>query len=82
MNTTNSYRCCDNGTEFKGEVLQLCQRNGINVINGSPFHPQSQGLVESANKTLKRRLQALQMERVTTEWVRFLLELTLMINTT
>jgi hypothetical protein len=75
-------RSCDNGTEFKGKLLELTKKHGINVINGSPYHPQSQGSVEVANKTFKKRLQALQLEIGTSEWVRLLPELAIAINTT
>ena len=47
---------CDNGSEFKGVLLILLQRYGIKVINGSPRHPQTQGLVEQANGVMKQKL--------------------------
>lgn len=48
---------CDNGTEFKGILLILLQRYGIKIINGSPRHPQTQGLVEQANGVMKKKLR-------------------------
>ena len=53
--TTTTLQC-DNGTEFKDTVLLLLKKLGIKVLNGRP--PQTQGLVEKHNSTLKRKLQA------------------------
>lgn len=44
---------CDNGGEFKGALLILLERYGIQIINGRPRHPQSQGLIEKANGIFK-----------------------------
>ena len=52
--------CCDNGTEFKGEFLNVLKYYGIPVINRRAYHPQSQGSVEQANATFKRQLSACQ----------------------
>jgi len=53
------------------------------MINGRPHHPQTQGSVENANKTFKRRLTALQLEtgRPASEWVVLLPQLASIINT-
>ena len=47
----------DNGKEFVNELLTnwLEERN-IKYILGGKYHPQSQGTVESLNKTIKRFL--------------------------
>jgi hypothetical protein len=37
---------CDNRKEFKGALLILLWKYGIQVINGAPQSPQTQGLVE------------------------------------
>jgi hypothetical protein len=76
------YRRCDNRTEFKGEVAQLCKELSIRIIRGRPYHPQTQGTLERANCTFKRRLGALQAQRGRSDWVALLLELALVINTT
>jgi hypothetical protein len=91
---------CDNGSEFKGlytllllnynllietgKFKDLCNQLGINIINGRSYHPQTQGSVERANQTFKRRLGSLQRERHIpgSKWVHLLLELALIINTT
>lgn len=50
----------DNGPGFIGEVLSryLAQR-GIRHIFGQPYHPQTQGKVESVNKKIKGRVKML-----------------------
>ena len=35
----------DNGSEFKGRVLELCSLFGVRIINRRPKHPQTQGKV-------------------------------------
>ena len=47
----------DNSKEFTAEVVQqLCHAMNIKVIHGSPYHPQTQGQVESFNKNVKATL--------------------------
>ena len=62
----------------------MCTKLGIKIINGCAYHPQTQGSVEQANQTFKRRLGALQRERgiSNSKWVELLLELAIIINTT
>ena len=54
------------------------------MIRGRPYHPQTQGSIERANQTFKKRLRALQRERgfPASHWVELLLELVVIINTT
>ena len=48
---------CDNGKEFINSTIEnyLSQKN-IKFIHGRPYHPQSQGLIERANRTLQTAL--------------------------
>ena len=72
---------CDNGTEFKDTVLLLLKKYGINVLNGRPRHPQTQGLVENHNSTLKRKLQAwIQDSSGFRHWAQALPEIALSMN--
>jgi len=75
-------RRCDNGTEFKKWVLELCKVRNIRVVNGRSYHPQSQGAIEQPNKTFKARLRAVQAQTGSREWVCFLPQIALIVNTT
>ena len=53
----------DNGKEFRNSLLSdYCKENGIKFLHGRPFHPQSQGVIESFNKEIKRLLEVKYME--------------------
>ena len=43
----------DNGTEFKGPVLDLCKKYGVQIVNGTPWAPWVQGKVSVGYITLK-----------------------------
>jgi transposase InsO family protein len=50
----------DNGPGFTGEVLaKYLAQHGIRHIFGKPYHPQTQGKVESVNKLIKGRVKML-----------------------
>jgi hypothetical protein len=50
----------DNGKEFLSQVFQEIQSIlGVKDISIAPYHPQSDGQVERANSTIKRKLQLL-----------------------
>ena len=59
----------DNGTEFKGALTILLRQHGIQVINGRPRHPQSQGMVENANHILKDKISAWRSDHQSSSWV-------------
>lgn len=59
----------DNGTEFKGALSILLRQYGIQVINGRPRHPQSQGMVEKANHILKDKISAWRSDHQSSSWV-------------
>ena len=47
----------DNGAEFKNKLIKSCwEGKGINFVNGTPGHPQSQGAIEAFNKTVQNFL--------------------------
>ena len=50
----------DNGTNFISRVMQqFCTMTGMKQIKTSPYHPQTDGMVERFNATLKRLLRKL-----------------------
>lgn len=71
---------CDNGGEFRGATLALLQGWGIRVINGRPRHPETQGLVEKANSTFKRKLRAWMTDSGRSDWADSLPEISLSMN--
>ncbi|KFY66788.1 hypothetical protein V496_01922 [Pseudogymnoascus sp. VKM F-4515 (FW-2607)] len=50
----------DNGKEFKGALLILLRKYGIQVVNGAPRSPQTQGLVEQANGVVENKLRGME----------------------
>ena len=50
----------DNGSKFMSKVMkQYCETTGIKQLNISTYHPQTDGMVEQFNSTLKRLLRKL-----------------------
>ena len=48
----------DQGTNFTSRLMQLLYKQlGISAIRTTPYHPQTDGLVERFNQTLKKMLQ-------------------------
>ena len=66
--TNLSNRACDNGPEFKAQVNDLAKNLGIRIACGRAYYPQSQGSIEVANRTFKKRLAALQLARGVSTW--------------
>ena len=59
----------DNGTEFLGDVGDVLERWGMaDVVNGSPYHPQTQGLVERYNRALKEALDRWMVQENSQDW--------------
>jgi hypothetical protein len=65
-------------------LIELAKAHGIPIINGRPYHPQTQGSIEKANGIFNTRLSASQNEAgcLAIDWVRFLPEIALCVNTT
>ena len=50
----------DQGLEFKNTLVQeLCKRHRVNQTFSSPYHPQTNGLVEKTNHTLVRKIASI-----------------------
>jgi len=65
----------DQGMEFDGAVYRLCKALHTKVIKGHPYHPQWQGKVQRAHRTLKKKLRFdfLAMRKAGVNWVKGLL---------
>ena len=59
---------CDNGREFMGAVTTLLESQGILFVNGRARHPQSQGLVEKGNGTVKSIISSWEIQNKRTDW--------------
>ena len=46
----------DQGPEFEGAVRKLCKKLGIKVVKGCPYPPQSQGKIERAHRSFRKKL--------------------------
>ncbi len=70
----------DNGQEFVNQLIEeVVSRwpGQVQLVNGRPRHPQSQGLVEQAHYTLERMISAKSIEMESkcppwTEWLPFI----------
>ena len=48
----------DNGKEFSNKIfLKFCKKKDIEILHGRPRHPQTQGVVERYNRTIKDLLK-------------------------
>jgi transposase InsO family protein len=63
----------DNGTEFdNGMVEKICKILETYEIHGAPYHPQSQGVIERFNQTLKIQLYKWMNETNREDWMIYL----------
>lgn len=67
-----TYILCDNGTEFQGEFLNYCKDNGIIVRNTTTYAPQSNGVVESKNKQVRKQIRDIFLRTNQLNWTRYL----------
>ena len=58
----------DNGSEFKAILLILLRTLGIRIINGNPYKPTTQGLVEQGNGVVEDRLNKWMEDNGTDNW--------------
>ena len=50
---------CDRGGEYELQFAEICLENGIILQTTAPYTPQSNGIVETKNRTLKEMMNAL-----------------------
>uniref|UniRef100_H3AIA3 Gypsy retrotransposon integrase-like protein 1 n=1 Tax=Latimeria chalumnae TaxID=7897 RepID=H3AIA3_LATCH len=71
----------DQGRQFESDVVKhLCQLLGIRKTRTSPYHPQSDGMVEQFNRTLIDQLSKTPLEH-SGEWDDYLNQVVLAYNT-
>ena len=64
----------DNGREFKNKnMIDFCNKHKIDLVHGAPRTPQTQGLVERNNRTVKENLANILKEKQVSlnPWCRF-----------
>ena len=62
----------DQGREFDGAVKKLCNKLGIKIIKGRPYHPQSQGKIERSHRSFKKKVMydLLSMSKTRVNWIK------------
>lgn len=68
----------DNGREFVNDLIKsllILWPGESNMINGSPGHSQSQGLVEQGNHSVELMISARENDEGTTTWSKWLPEI-------
>ena len=58
----------DQGTEFKGKVKKMLKSNNIKMIKSRPYHPQSQGKCERSHRTVRTKINHLNMRKDGFNW--------------
>lgn len=60
----------DNGSEFKNQVvLNTCNQHQVKQVFALPYKPQSQGMIERFNQTIKRLIYAYMTEKRTKRYI-------------
>ena len=60
----------DNGGEFKNAVVgNVCTHHNVRQVFSAPYRPQSQGMIERFNQTIKRLIFAYMTENSTTRYI-------------
>jgi transposase InsO family protein len=72
----------DNGPEFKGEVSAVCEQFRVKQVFSSPYHPQTNGLIEKGNDSLKMMIAKRQTQHHTNGWAEGIELSILQLNTT
>ena len=74
---------CDIGGEFMAGVLALCEQWGMPPpSNSSPYHPQTNGLVERGGGVIKRAIAKWEEQDMTNDWSDVLPRLIYQLNCT
>ena len=66
---TPKYIICDNGTEFRGDFEIYCKAHDITIRRNRPYSPEANGIVERANKEVRKLLRSIMLENENNNWV-------------
>ncbi len=66
---TPKYIICDNGTEFKGDFETFCKAYEITIRRNRPYSPEANGIVERANKEIRKLIRSINLENENNNWI-------------
>ena len=66
---TPKYIICDNGGEFKLDFETFCRAHEITIRRNRPYSPEANGIVERANKEIRKLLRNINLENENNNWV-------------
>jgi hypothetical protein len=69
---TPKYIICDNGTEFLGEFITFCMAHDITIRRNRAYSPEANGIVERANKEVRKLIRNINLENESTNWIDYL----------
>lgn len=64
----------DNGKEFEGELKEYCNDNNIKLLHTRAYSPESNGIVERANKDIRKIINAFWLKNNNNVWYNILNE--------
>lgn len=79
---TPDHLMMDNGTEFKGQFEELCKELDIKIRHTRSYTPQANGIVETANKAVRKLIRYLMVQNNTYRWSSYLNDIENNRNTT
>eukprot|EP01041_Mallomonas_annulata_P012316 gene12316-25904_t len=63
------YIICDNGTEFQGDFETFCRAHDITIRRNRAYSPEANGIVERANKEIRKLLRNIMLENENNNWI-------------
>ena len=63
------YIICDNGTEFLGDFNTYCLAHEITIRRNRAYSPEANGIVERANKEVRKIIRNINLENENTNWI-------------
>ena len=66
---TPKYIICDNGGEFKLDFETFCKAHDITIRRNRAYSPEANGIVERANKEVRKLLRNIMLENENNNWI-------------